>query len=432
MSEPARDELSDTIPLPPPLAEVGGRLVSSAAEAAASAPSGSQQFVSRTIQYVCPYCGSITPDQPRCDHCHGLLDPLSRQATQNSMGPWFIHDPAQPFRPGCSFETLTALLRRGKIGPDTVLRGPTTRQFWTPARRTPGIANLLGFCHNCSTVVAPDDFFCDECGADFSVDPDRQFLGLGEVRLLPGQAPPQHVAASSAAAPSDRRTAISSARVPSTSPSPAVGLTGAVARPHSPGDTSGGEGPPPSLSTLQHRADVLQGAITALLIAFAALLFFCALVVFDARLDLDLGLSKLIFRPPAAAETVVLSADPAFRSGTGSPAARVVSPTEAAPAAAPDPAMPDTQSPAAEVPQNPDSPVTGQGAVQSPPPVIAEVPSSVRAALQTLTETDSASELESALTLIRASGWPQRDAAIQQAVDVATARLEQLWLRDRF
>lgn len=136
---------------------------------------------------LCPYCGSPTTMAARCEHCRGLLDPLSRQATQNAMGPWFLHDPQQPFRPGCSYETICDMVRRGKITRDQILRGPTTRQFWSLARRTPSIANLLGLCHNCQKPVEPTDILCPGCGADFTPESDRQFLGLGPVHAIPGQ-----------------------------------------------------------------------------------------------------------------------------------------------------------------------------------------------------------------------------------------------------
>ena len=90
---------------------------------------------------LCPYCGTISASDPRrCDRCGGFFDPLSRQATQNAMGPWSIRDTANPFRPGCSFETVRDLIKRGKVTRETILRGPSTRQYWNFAARTPGIA----------------------------------------------------------------------------------------------------------------------------------------------------------------------------------------------------------------------------------------------------------------------------------------------------
>lgn len=137
--------------------------------------------------FVCPYCGSPTPDQPRCVACRGFLDPLSRQASQNAMGPWFIRNPDSPFQIGCSYETITAMVSRGRVTLESILRGPTTSQFWSPAKRVPGVAHLLGVCHNCGTGVDPEETFCPECRVEFWHDADRQYLGLMPLRAIPGQ-----------------------------------------------------------------------------------------------------------------------------------------------------------------------------------------------------------------------------------------------------
>lgn len=119
------------------------------------------------------------------------------QATQNEMGPWFIRDLAHPFRPGCSHGTLRRLAERGKISLETILRGPTTRQFWSFARNVRGVAHLLGECHNCHGPASADEYMCRSCGAVFESPKDRQHFGAGPVRLIPGQAPPEVVARSS-------------------------------------------------------------------------------------------------------------------------------------------------------------------------------------------------------------------------------------------
>ncbi len=140
----------------------------------------------------CPYCGAaLAAAASRCEACKGWLDPLSRQATQNSMGPWFIRDETQPFRPGCNYETVLALIQRGRITPDTVLRGPTTGQFWREARQVPGVGHLFGRCHGCEHGVSPDAERCPRCGASFAVPRERQDLGLGPVHRLPTPQPRQ-------------------------------------------------------------------------------------------------------------------------------------------------------------------------------------------------------------------------------------------------
>lgn len=157
---------------------------------------------------LCPFCGEVSPDVKQCRGCRAFLDPLSRQATQNEMGPWYLRDPAHPFRPGCSFETVRRMVTRGAISPMTVIRGPTTRQAWSFAGRVPSVANLLGLCHNCQREVSAEAFSCYACGASFAPEMDRQHLGLAPVHLLPGQAPPEVIASAAAAtevrAPSQR------------------------------------------------------------------------------------------------------------------------------------------------------------------------------------------------------------------------------------
>lgn len=170
---------------------------------AAEAPIAEQTSPSTPAQqFLCPYCGHISANPTRCDHCKGLFEPLSRQATQNHMGPWQLRDHKNPFQPGCSFATLRQLIARGKVTRNTIIRGPTTRQFWSFACNAPGVAVLLGECHSCHAKVKPDEYMCARCNAILSPPTDRQHLGLSPVKLLPGQASPAAVASSSMATPS--------------------------------------------------------------------------------------------------------------------------------------------------------------------------------------------------------------------------------------
>lgn len=196
MSDASRRDSKDESGLHTPGTDV-------AADLSTSDPSGA--VPDRKVRVLCPYCGRGTLLAARCEQCKGLLDPLSRQATQNSMGPWFIHDPQSPFRPGCSYEVIREMVRRGKITEQTVLRGPNSRQYWMLASRTPAVANLLGKCHNCQHTVDASAVSCPSCGADFTPELDRQFMGLGPVHLLPGQAPAEEVARSAHQPPAAQR-----------------------------------------------------------------------------------------------------------------------------------------------------------------------------------------------------------------------------------
>lgn len=147
---------------------------------------------------LCPYCGHVSAIAKACERCRGVFEPLSRQASQNAMGPWFVRDESNPFLPGFSLSTLRQMVRRGRITPDTIIKGPSTRQFWAYARSVPGVAHLLGACHVCRAPANADLASCTACGTSFVVPDDREHLGLTPVRLLPGQADPAQIAANGA------------------------------------------------------------------------------------------------------------------------------------------------------------------------------------------------------------------------------------------
>ncbi|MEX0777371.1 MAG: hypothetical protein WD042_16835 [Phycisphaeraceae bacterium] len=127
---------------------------------------------------LCPYCGHPQHGGDRCVSCGGLFDSLSLKATQVAMGPWYVRDKDNPFRPGCSYETLVKQVKAGKVKPTTVLRGPSTRQFWQVARNVPGVAHLLGYCHSCNNHVQPTESRCPSCASPFVPVKERNELGL--------------------------------------------------------------------------------------------------------------------------------------------------------------------------------------------------------------------------------------------------------------
>jgi len=128
---------------------------------------------------LCPYCGN-TQNEPedRCDSCGGFFDGLSLKVTQEHMGPWFMRDRHNPFRPGMSYDVLKREIEKGRIRPTTIIKGPTTRQFWSVARNVPGVAHLVGYCHACGAHVKANDDNCSECGEVFFAPKLRDNLGL--------------------------------------------------------------------------------------------------------------------------------------------------------------------------------------------------------------------------------------------------------------
>lgn len=146
----------------------------------------------RGARVLCPYCGLVQQVTARCSGCKGLLDAESRQATQNAMGPWYVRNQAAAHHPGCSYPTLRELVRRGKVTRETILRGPTTAQFWNMAANTPGVAVLLGECHACHQTAREDEYLCRHCGVVLTPRTDRQHLGLAALRPVgtPTSQPP--------------------------------------------------------------------------------------------------------------------------------------------------------------------------------------------------------------------------------------------------
>ena len=131
-------------------------------------------------QTPCPYCGQPrdSSDAGRCGNCNGLFEPLSEVATQLAMGPWFVRDEDRPFMPGFNEGILRQQISTGRITANTILRGPTTNQFWKLAADVPGVSRLMGTCHACHQAVEPTDTQCQFCKADLSLPNEVDVMGL--------------------------------------------------------------------------------------------------------------------------------------------------------------------------------------------------------------------------------------------------------------
>lgn len=242
---------------------------------------------------LCPYCGTVSTNVQKCTGCGGHLDALSRQATQNSMGPWYVRDEDRPYRPGCSYDTLSKLCESGKVTTETVLRGPTTGQFWMLARRVPGIAHKLGVCHSCQGVAKPDEYACRGCGAVFAGERDRQHLGLGPIRPLPGQESAEMVAA---------RLSVTMPDIPTPQPG------GARASMHPTVAKAVGHMPPPveteRMRKLEKRVRTLRSRLVGSLSANIVLA--CAMVVAVTLLALRDASPKSMVEPSGVHDPVYL------------------------------------------------------------------------------------------------------------------------------
>ncbi|MGP1347619.1 MAG: hypothetical protein ACTS3F_13260 [Phycisphaerales bacterium] len=192
--EPSRSPNSGPA-APASAAPAGGGVAGGASEGARTPPASAGM--------LCPYCGTLQPAGEAaatnsCKACRNRLDPLARIATHNAMGAWFIRDLSNPFAPGCSYATIRAMCERGRVRLTSVVRGPTTQQFWRLAAHTPGVAVLLGQCHACAEKVTPGMARCPACdatltpqismgGGRFVPIDDRQALGLPAQQVLPGE-----------------------------------------------------------------------------------------------------------------------------------------------------------------------------------------------------------------------------------------------------
>lgn len=280
--------------------------------------SRARELGARPSAALCPYCGHISRNTARCDACKGVFEPLSRQATQNAMGPWQVRDPDRAFLPGCSYEQIRQLVKRGKVQRQSVVRGPTTRQFWSFACNTPGVAVLLGECHACHRRVDEGGYMCPGCGAVLAPRVDRQSLGLSPVMPLPGEAPAPEVARASIQstyeAPAVSRPVEPAALRPPESTDAGAGLTRGVFGGVSALERSGSERGAPEAEITerlrrsemirrrqQRRLVVFQVASAALAVACVALAGLLVFVGAGGSLPATAEQGRAIEERPAAA-----------------------------------------------------------------------------------------------------------------------------------
>jgi len=115
-------------------------------------------------QAPCVYCGQVVDrSADRCPHCRTSYSVAVRKASREVLGPWYYLDPRNPSGRGVTLETLLKMLEKGRLRPDSIVRGPTTHQDWMYAAETPRLAKYFGLCPHCFAKAKPEDTYCTHC-----------------------------------------------------------------------------------------------------------------------------------------------------------------------------------------------------------------------------------------------------------------------------
>src|SRR5687768_6135952 len=119
--------------------------------------------------HICPFCGltreltdEFDPSTP-CPRCTLADTPATRSATKARIGPWHVRQVRNPWAPGMGFETLLALVKRGQVTKDSIVRGPTTHQLWKRAGEIKGLSREFGLCFSCQAELDKTATLCQHC-----------------------------------------------------------------------------------------------------------------------------------------------------------------------------------------------------------------------------------------------------------------------------
>jgi hypothetical protein len=166
-----------------------------------------------------------------CPRCTMADTPATRKATKARIGPWAVRQVRNPWAPGMRFETLMALIKRGQVTKDSIVRGPTTHQLWKRASEVKGISREFFVCYSCGAEIDKTASLCPQCN-----------------RLQEPPANPDALVETSAAATtlSGREPAPAPATAPAPPPATAFGAaSGSKSSPaNTPSATSPGPVPP--------------------------------------------------------------------------------------------------------------------------------------------------------------------------------------------
>jgi hypothetical protein len=114
---------------------------------------------------VCPFCANTRSDSVGpCPRCTMEDTPATRRSTSERIGPWFVLQKRNPTAPGLRFSVLIMLARRGHVTQRSIVRGPTTQQFWRLASEVKGLSRVFGICWSCQGSVGQEAGKCVACG----------------------------------------------------------------------------------------------------------------------------------------------------------------------------------------------------------------------------------------------------------------------------
>ncbi len=141
------------------------------------------QFQALTARiWVCPFCAYVRENADAggaCPKCTLDDTPANRRATAQKIGPWFVLQYSNPTAPGMKYSILMMLASRGKITPASIVRGPTTQQYWTTAGQVRGLSRLFGLCWHCQLKLSSITSICPHCDHSQEPPPDPNvFLEL--------------------------------------------------------------------------------------------------------------------------------------------------------------------------------------------------------------------------------------------------------------
>lgn len=148
-------------------------------EAGAPAGAGESGAPWLSASMPCVYCGRmIDRDCERCPECKTSYSIAVRRASREIEGDWFYLEARNPSNRGVDLRTMLKLIDKGRLRPDSVIRGPATNQDWMYAAEAPIISKYLGNCPHCFASVTADQEFCSTCGRSLDELPGRLRPGL--------------------------------------------------------------------------------------------------------------------------------------------------------------------------------------------------------------------------------------------------------------